>query len=73
MDRGQKTQQVDPIELSRRVRPASAASPTAGPTLIDEIVRNERSQHFEKFGRAGRGKIGVHAPQAIPLKLTCQR
>ena len=73
MDGGQQAQQMNPIELRRRVRPASAASAAAGPPLIDEIVRNERSQQFKQFGRARRRKIGVHAPQAIPLKLPCQR
>ena len=73
MDRGEQTQQMNPIELRRRVGPASAAGATVGPALVDEIVGNERSQQFEQFGRASRRKMGVHAPKAIPLNLTCQR
>lgn len=51
----------------------SPAGVTGGPTLIDEIVGNERSQQFEHFGRAGRREIGVHGRQRMFENLTRQQ
>jgi len=60
MDRGEQTQQVHPVELGRRIGPASAAGAMVGPAVVDELIGNERSQQFEQFGRAGRRKMGIH-------------
>lgn len=73
MDRGEQTQQMHPIELSGGVFSMSATRVTGGPTLIDEIVGNERSQQFEQFSRAGRRKMGVHGPQPMFGHLTRQQ
>ncbi len=73
MDGAEQTQQMHPIELSSGVLSMSAAGVTGGPTLIDEIVGNERSQQFEQFGRAGRRKIRVHGPQRRFGNLTRQQ
>ena len=63
MNRREQTQQMDPIELSGGILAASPARGRRGPVVIDEIIGNERSQQFEKFSGAGRGKLRVHALQ----------
>jgi hypothetical protein len=73
MDGAEQTQQMHSIELSRGVLSMSPARVTGGPTLIDEIVGNERSQQFEQFGRAGRRKIGIHGSQRMFGNLTRQQ
>ena len=72
MDRGEQTQQMHPIELSGGVFSMSPAGGTEGPRMINEIVRNERSQQFEQFGRASRRKIGVHGTERMFRNLTRQ-
>jgi hypothetical protein len=68
MDGGEQTQQMHPVELSSAVLSMSPARVTGRPTLIDEVVGNQRSQQFEQFGRAGRRKIGVHGASAYVWK-----
>jgi hypothetical protein len=72
MDRSEQTQQVHSIELRSGVLSMSAAGVTGGPTLINEIIGNERSQQFEQFGCASRRKIGIHSRQPMFGNLTRQ-
>jgi len=73
MDGGEQAQQMHPIELSSGVLSMSPARVTGRPTLIDEVVGNERSQQFEQFGRTDRRKIGIHGSQRMFGNLTRQQ
>jgi len=67
MHRGQQTQQMNPIKLGRTVISPSPTGLTLRPAFVDEIVGDERTQKFKQGGRAGRWKVGIHAP-SLPLE-----
>lgn len=61
---------MHPIELSGGVISTPATRIAGGPTLIDEIIGNERSQQFEELSRAGGRKLRVHGHKPIIGNLT---
>ena len=73
MHRREQAQQVNAKELGHGVFVMSSARATLRPAFVDEIVGNEQIQEFEQGHRAGRRKIGIHAPKPTAGNLTRQR
>ena len=67
MDRGEQPQQMHPIKLGGSIGPPPPAGGHGRPAVIDEIVGDERGQKFEQLGRAGHGKVGIHAA-SLPVE-----